>query len=249
MSNKYDQRTTTFDPNGRLLQVEYAIQHINQDGSVVGILAKDGVVIAAEKKETSKLFVPTRESGKLYKIDDHILAAVSGVVADANYLIDYSRVHCQRHLYSHCEPIYVEELVKFLCNEKHQYTQFGSSRPFGVGLMYAGYDKMRGFQLYHSDPSGNYASWNAHATGRGCVNAISTLKDDYKSECNLKEALILAAQVLGKSMDAATPTADKFEIGVMQKDEEGKMVQRRVEGAELQKILEEAKVFELNEGK
>ena len=53
-----------------------------------------GVILAAERKEHSKLFVPTRESGKLYKVDDHILAAVSGIVADANYLIDYSRVHC-----------------------------------------------------------------------------------------------------------------------------------------------------------
>jgi 20S proteasome subunit alpha 3 len=81
-----------------------------------------GVILAAEKKEFSKLFVPTRESGKLYKVDDHILCAVSGVVADANYLIDYSRLHCQQHLYSYHEPIYVEELVKFLCNEKHIYT-------------------------------------------------------------------------------------------------------------------------------
>ena len=111
----------------------------------MGVLAKDGVVLAAEKKEVSKLFVPTRESGKLYKIDEHILGAVSGVVADANYLIDFARLQCQRHLYSQHEPIYVEELVKFLCNEKHTYTQFGSSRPFGVGLMYAGYDKVRGF--------------------------------------------------------------------------------------------------------
>ncbi len=78
--------------------------------------------MAAEKKETSKLFVTTRESGKLYKVDEHILCSVSGVVADANYLIDYSRLNCQRHLYSHQEPIYVEELVKFICNEKHTYT-------------------------------------------------------------------------------------------------------------------------------
>merc|ERR1712227_963729 len=173
MSGKYDKRTSTFDPNGRLKQVEYAIEHINQDASVVGVLATDGVVIAAEKKEFSKLFVPTRESGKLYKIDNHILTAVSGVVADANYLVDSARLHGQRHLYSHSEPIYVEELVKYLCNEKHYYTQYGSSRPFGVGLMYAGWDSVRGFQLYHSDPSGNYSAWKAHATGKGCVTAIS----------------------------------------------------------------------------
>lgn len=55
-----------------------------------------GVVLAAEKKEFSKLFVPMRESGKLYKMDDHIMTSVSGVVADANYLIDYGRLHCQR---------------------------------------------------------------------------------------------------------------------------------------------------------
>ena len=78
-----------------------------------------GVVLAAEKKEASKLFVPTRESGKLYKMDDHIIMSVSGVVADANFLIDYGRLQCQRHLYSHKEPIYVEELVKYLCNYKH----------------------------------------------------------------------------------------------------------------------------------
>ena len=66
------------------------------------------MVLAAEKKEHSKLFVPTRESGKLYKIDDHILAAVSGVVSDANILIDAGRLHSQQHLYSRCTPILVE---------------------------------------------------------------------------------------------------------------------------------------------
>ncbi len=59
---------------------------------MVGVLATNGVVLAAEKKEISPLFVPTRESGKLYKLDDHIMVSVSGVVADANFLIDYGRL-------------------------------------------------------------------------------------------------------------------------------------------------------------
>ena len=93
----------------------------------------------------SPLLIPTRESGKLYKIDDHIYCAMSGVVADAEFLIGSARVDAQRHLYSHHEPIYVEELVKGICYQKHHYTQFGSSRPYGVGLMYAGFDNVRGF--------------------------------------------------------------------------------------------------------
>lgn len=84
--------------------------------------------------------------------------------------------------------------------------------------MYAGWDAVRGFQLYCSDPSGNYASWKAHSTGKNSVNAISTLKSEYNEDCSLKEALILAAKTLGKSMDTTTPDSDKFEIGVIMLD-------------------------------
>lgn len=115
--------------------------------------------------------------------------------------------------------------------------------------MYAGWDKVRGYQLYNSDPSGNYAAFKAHATGKGCVNAISQLKDDYKMECTLKEALILATQVLAKSMDSNSPDADKYEIGIIQKDKDGKLVQRRVDGDELKGILAEAKVVDQAKGK
>ncbi len=136
-----------------------------------------------------------------------------------------------------------------MCNYKHVYTQFGSSRPFGVSFMYAGYDDVRGFQLYNSDPSGNYGSWKAHATGKGSVNAISTLKTEYQQECSLKDALLLAAKVLAKSIDVTTPNTEKFEIAIITKNESGQVVQRRVEGEELQKILQDAKVFENNENK
>jgi 20S proteasome subunit alpha 3 len=115
--------------------------------------------------------------------------------------------------------------------------------------MYAGFDKVSGFQLYNSDPSGNYAAWKAHATGKNSVNAISTLKDEYKEDCTLNEALVLAAKVLGKSMDMPIPDANKFEIGILTRDEKGKVHQRLVEGAELQKILTEAKIFEKDEKK
>ena len=84
--------------------------------------------------------------------------------------------------------------------------------------------------MYNGDPSGNYASWKAHATGKNCVNAISTLKSDFKEGCNLKEALILAVKVLAKSMDTATPDVNKFEVGVVEKDENDNVIQRKIEG-------------------
>ena len=200
--------------------------------------------MAAEKKEFSPLFVPTRESGKLYKLDDHIQVSVSGVVADANFLVDYGRLHSQRHTYSQHTPIYVESLVQYLANYKHGYTQFGSSRPFGVSLMYAGYDKVCGFQLYCSDPSGNYAAWKAHATGRGSVNATSQLKDEFKENLSLHDATVLAAKVLAKTIDMTKPDPTKFEIGVVKFNDEGKVIQTVLEGAELMAVLNDPKVFE-----
>jgi len=99
--------------------------------------------------------------------------------------------------------------------------------------------------LYCSDPSGNYASWKAHSTGKNSVNAISTLKTEYKDDMSISDALTMAAKVLAKSMDTATPNSDKFEIGIITRDADGNVIQRRVEGAELNKILEDAKVFEV----
>lgn len=75
MARMYDSRTTMFSPEGRLYQVEYAMEVIGNAGSCFGILAKDGVVLAAEKKIISKL-LDTYAVGvlreKIYKIDSHI---------------------------------------------------------------------------------------------------------------------------------------------------------------------------------
>ena len=110
--------------------------------------------------------------------------------------------------------------------------------------MYAGWDAVQGFQLDCSDPSGNYAAWKAHATGKNSVNAVSTLKDDYTETLSLQEATVLAAKVLGKSMDMTKPDPNKFEIGVITRNASGQVMQRRVEGVELGNLLTEAKVFE-----
>ncbi len=57
MSRRYDTRTTTFSPEGRLYQVEYAMEAISNAGAALGVLAKDGVVLAAEKRITSKVSI------------------------------------------------------------------------------------------------------------------------------------------------------------------------------------------------
>ncbi|CAG8706063.1 1989_t:CDS:2, partial [Cetraspora pellucida] len=100
-------------------------------------------------------------------------------------------------------------MVQRLCDLKQGYTQYGGLRPFGVSFIYAGHDSHYGFQLYHSDPSGNYGGWKATCIGANNASAQSLLKQDYKDEITLKEARELAAKVLSKTMDSTTLSSEK----------------------------------------
>ncbi len=75
-----------------------------------------------------------------------------------------------RYLYKFQEPIPVEQAVKSVCDYKHSYTQYGGLRPFGVSFLFAGWDKHYGYQLYQSDPSGNYSGWKATVIGNQFIN-------------------------------------------------------------------------------
>ena len=69
-ARRYDSKTTIFSPEGRLYQVEYAMEAIGHAGTCLGILAKDGIVLAAERRNTNKLLDDVFLSDKIYKIDE-----------------------------------------------------------------------------------------------------------------------------------------------------------------------------------
>jgi len=246
MARRYDSSTTTFSPEGRLHQVEYAIEAINNAGTCVGILAKDGIVMASEKRVTSGLLAPAKTSEKTYKLSQHSACNVAGLTADANILIDQARLRAGRYAYQYCEPIPIEQLVEHVCNYKQAYTQYGGLRPFGVAFLFAGYDEHYGFQLYQSDPSGNYSGWKATVIGANNQAGKSLLKNEYGSQeedteegkdggeemktgdadkklilPDVQEALRLAVKVLNKTMDATATSPDKMELFSMTLDTNG----------------------------
>lgn len=141
----------------------------------------------------------------------NMICAVAGMTADANILINYARQAAQRFLLTYNEEIPCEQLVRRLCDLKQGYTQHGGLRPFGVSFIYAGYDPQRQFQLYNSNPSGNYGGWKATSVGANNASAQSLLKQDYKEGCDLKEACGLAMKVLSKTMDSTKLSSEKSE--------------------------------------
>jgi len=241
MARRYDARTTIFSPEGRLYQVEYAMEAISHAGIALGVLATDGVIVAAEKKVTSKLLEQTASSEKIYLLNENMICGVAGITADANILINWARKSAQQHLFSYDELIPCEQLVQRLCDLKQGYTQYGGLRPFGVSFIYAGWDAHHGFQLYHSDPSGNYGGWKATCIGANNASAQSILKQDYKDDLNLKEAAGLAVKVLSKTMDSTTLTSEKLEFATI-KLVNGKVVYHLYKPAEIDALLKEHQV-------
>ncbi|KAG0639453.1 nucleophile aminohydrolase [Tuber brumale] len=247
MSRRYDSRTTIFSPEGRLYQVEYALEAISHAGTALGVLAKDGIVLAAERKVTSKLLEQDTSAEKLYILNEemdldeysNMICAVAGMTADANILINYARQAAQNYLLTYNEDIPCEQLVRRLCDLKQGYTQHGGLRPFGVSFIYAGYDSQREFQLYQSNPSGNYGGWKATSVGANNASAQSLLKQDYKEDCDLKEACAIAVKVLSKTMDSTTLSNEKIEFATVGKTESGKVYHHLWSAEEIQSLLRE----------
>uniref|UniRef100_A0A3Q3JQL5 Proteasome 20S subunit alpha 4 n=1 Tax=Monopterus albus TaxID=43700 RepID=A0A3Q3JQL5_MONAL len=196
-SRRYDSRTTIFSPE---------------------------VLLAAERRNIHKLLDEVFFSEKIYKLNDcsDIFIIAYRITSDANVLTNELRLIAQRYLLQYQEPIPCEQLVTALCDIKQAYTQFGGKRPFGVSLLYMGWDKHYGFQLYQSDPSGNYGGWKATCIGNignNSAAAVSMLKQDYKEgEMTLSSALALAIKVLNKTMDVSKLSAEKVEIATLTRE-------------------------------
>ena len=109
--SEYDRGVNTFSPEGRLFQVEYAIEAIKLGSTAIGLQTKHGSVLAVEKRLTSSLLEPGSVE-KIAEIDVHVGAAMSGLVADARTLVDHARVEAQNHRFTYDEAIGVEALTQ-----------------------------------------------------------------------------------------------------------------------------------------
>ena len=185
----YDRAITVFSPDGRLYQVEYAIETVRRGTIAVGVKCKDGIIIAVEEKPRKLQISSTAQ--KIFQIDDHVGVAAAGYIPDARSQVDNARFFSQSNKMIYDEPVEVETIAKHLADQCQQYTQYAGVRPYGVALILGGVvnDKP---ELYLTDPSGTYISYDAIAIGSGSDQVTDFLEKTYKNDLTLDEAAILA---------------------------------------------------------
>ena len=208
----YDWASTIFSPDGRLFQVEYAREAVKRGTTTVGLKYTDGVVLIVDKRISSSLIEPDSIE-KIFKIDDHIGCATSGLVADARVLVDRSRLDAQINEITYDEKIPIKTLVKRICDFKQAYTQYGGARPFGTTLLIAGVDKA-GPQLFATDPSGAYMEYKANSEGQGRSDAMAYFEEKYKENMTLEEAIDMSIKAIQKGSKGKL-NPDAIEIAVI----------------------------------
>ena len=161
----YDSAITVFSPNGHLFQVEYAIEAVKRGMCSVGVVGRDAIILAVEKKSITKLQEP-RTVKKIVQVDDHIWMAFSGLTADGRILANKARIECQSYRLNYDDAPPVEYIAKYVGETKQKYTQKGGVRPFGLSCLIAGFDLKGTPRLFTTDPSGSCSEWKANSVGR-----------------------------------------------------------------------------------
>ena len=213
----YDRAITVFSPDGRLFQVEYAREAVKRGTTSIGVKSSEGIVLAVDKRTTSKL-VEASSIEKIFKIDEHIGAATSGLVADARALVERARVEAQINKITYSEPIRVTSLSKKLCDMLQLYTQNGGVRPFGSALIIGGIYNGK-CKLYETDPSGALIEYKATAIGSGRSAAMEIFEEKYEDDLTLDGAIELALTAINDATDHET-TSNNVEIAVIKLEDE-----------------------------
>ncbi|GAA5925196.1 proteasome core particle subunit alpha 6 [Sporobolomyces koalae] len=175
--NSYDNDNSTFSPQGRLHQVEYALEAVKQGSACVGLRSDTHAILLGLKRSTGEL---ASYQKKLIRIDDHLGIAIAGLTSDARVLSNFMRTQAMSSRMLYNRPLPVSRIVGAIADKAQINTQHYGHRPYGVGLLVAGYDD-KGPHLYEFSPSGNCLEYYAMSIGARSQSAKTYLESHYDS--------------------------------------------------------------------
>ncbi len=211
----YD-RGVMFNPDGRLFQVEYAKEAVRKGATSIGLIADNSVVFVAHKNIMEPLAVPLTIQ-KVFRVDSHIGATYSGMVADGLHIIDMARSQAQNHRLIYDDVKSVEALAKNISAYMMQATQYGGLRPYAVSMLVGGIDSEP--RLFEIEPGASFLGYQADAIGSGKKIATEILVKDYKKNMSVDDAIGLGVKIV-KKISEEKVNEDNMDIGYIKGNEE-----------------------------
>ena len=208
----YDTAITIFSPSGQLLQVEYALEAVKMGNCTVGLKTKEHVILAVEKKAFKKLQDP-HAFRKISLVDHHVVAAFTGLNADARVVVNSARVEVQSYRLTYDETPTIDYVSRHVSSVMQRVTQTGGARPFGLSIMLAGIDSRGQPRLNQVDPSGTVTFFKANCIGKNSKFVNEFLEKQYKDGLSLEDGLKLVGQALANNIDHPKKNSDIVVVG------------------------------------
>jgi 20S proteasome subunit alpha 7 len=206
----YDLSSTTFSPDGRVFQTEYASKAVDNSGTAVGIRCKDGIVLGVEKLVISKMLVEG-SNRRVQSVDRHIGVATAGLVADGRQIVNRARAEASNYKTFYGDSIPGKVISDRVATFVHLYTLYWSVRPFGASILLGVCDK-EGPQLYAIEPTGVSHRFFGTAIGKGRQAAKTEIEKLKLSEMTCREGVNAVAKIIYGVHDEAKDKAFELEL-------------------------------------
>lgn len=158
--------------------------------TTLGIVCRDAVVLAAERKATMGYLVASQNAKKIIQIDEHIAMTIAGVVGDAQALERYIKAELKLYKLREERRITVKAAATLIANILYSRRFY----PYIVQLVVAGYDQEPG--LFTLSPDGSVMEEKFFSTGSGSPIALGVLENDFREEMELEAAKKVAARAV-----------------------------------------------------
>jgi len=187
-------------------------QSVLKGTTTIGVVCKDGVILASDTRVTMGYFIAHRKGKKVYKIDENIAMTISGNVADAQRAVEILKVNTQLYRLDTSRPMPVSSAARLIAN------LLFSSRyaPLVAQILIGGVDDT-GPHVYSIDPFGSITEEKCVATGSGSPVAYGVLEDKYKQDTTIKDMLSIVVKAVDSAMRRNAATGDSFDVSIIDK--------------------------------
>ncbi len=188
-----------------------AVDRLVQKGTTtVGVVCKDGVILASDTRVTMGFYVAHKHGKKVYKIDDHLAMTIAGTVADAQRIVDILIANAQLYRINNGRPIQVSSAARLIAN------LLFSARyvPLQTEALIGGLDDS-GPHIFRLDPFGTMTEEKCVSTGSGSPVAYGILEDKYNVDFSIGELLPIVVKAVDAAMKRNVGTGDSFNISVI----------------------------------
>ena len=193
--------------------------------TTIGVVCKDGVILASDTRVTMGFYVAHKYGKKVYKIDDHIGMTIAGTVADAQRVIDIITANVQLYRINLNRPMPVSSAARLTAN------LLFSARGLQAQVLIGGVDET-GPHVFSLDPFGSLTEEKSVSTGSGSPIAYGVLEDKYREGMSVEELLPTIVKAVNAAMKRDAASGNNYNIIII--DKEG---YRELAEAEKSKLL------------